>query len=76
MMPCLSGSGREVSRVEPTQRIIDYWLLDRDIANLSNIHADYQFNGKSGVDATDRILPGRPQAGVAIAWRKRLSHYV
>ena len=44
------------------------WLLDRDIAKLSNIHAaDYQFNGKSGVDATERILPGRPQGGVAIA---------
>ena len=43
------------------------WLLDRDIAKLSNIHADYQFNGKSGVDATDRILPGRPQGGVAMA---------
>ena len=52
------------------------WLLDRDIAKLSNIHADYQFNGNSGVDATDRILPGRPQGGVAIAWHKRLSHYV
>ena len=26
------------------------WLLDRDIAKLSNIHADYQFNGKSGVE--------------------------
>ena len=52
------------------------WLLDRDIAKLSNIHADYQFNGKSAVDATDRIRPGRPQGGVAIAWRKRLSHYV
>ena len=44
------------------------WLLDRDIAKLSNIHADYQFNGTSGVDATERILPGRPQGGVAIAW--------
>ena len=52
------------------------WLLDHDIAKLSNIHAGYQFNGKSGVDATDRILPGRPQGGVAIAWHKRLSHYV
>ena len=52
------------------------WLLDRDIAILSNIHADYQFNGKSGVDATERILPGRPQGGVAIAWHKGLSHYV
>ena len=52
------------------------WLLDRDIAKLSNIYAEYQFNGKSGVDATDRILPGRPQGGVAIAWHKRLSHYV
>ena len=52
------------------------WLLDRDIAKLSNIHADYQFNGKSGVDATERILPGRPQGGVAIAWHKGLSHYV
>ena len=52
------------------------WLLDRDIAKLSNIHADYKFNGKSGVDATDRILPGRPQGDVAIAWHNRLSHYV
>ena len=52
------------------------WLLDRDIAKLSNIHADYQFNGKSGVDATERILPGRPQGGVAIAWHKGLSHHV
>ena len=46
------------------------WLLDRDIAKLSNIHADYQFNGKYWVDATERILPGRPQGGVAIAWHK------
>ena len=44
--------------------------------NNTNIHADYQFNGKSGVDATERILPGRPQGGVAIAWHKGLSHYV
>ena len=51
-------------------------MCDRDIAKLSNIHADYQVIGKSGVDATLRILPGRPQGGVAIAWHKRLSHYV
>ena len=50
------------------------WLLDCDIAKLSNIHADYQLNGKSGVDATERILPDRPQGGVAIAWHKGLSH--
>ena len=48
----------------------------RDIAKLSNIHADYKFNGKSGVDATEHILPGRPQGGVARAWHKGLSHYV
>ena len=46
------------------------------LPNYRISYADYQFNGESGVDATERILPGRPQGGVAIAWPKGLSHYV
>ena len=52
------------------------WLLDCDTSKLASIHDDYQFSGKSGVEATGRILPGRPPGGVAIGWHKSLSRSV
>ena len=52
------------------------WLLDRNIDKLNNMHPAYQPFGKSGVDVAERILPGRPPGGVAIAWRQSLSHNI
>ena len=52
----------------------DTWLLDRNIDKLNDMHPAYQTCGKSGIDAAERILPGRPPGGVAIAWRQSLSH--
>ena len=52
------------------------WLLDRNIDKLNNMHPAYQTFGKSGGDAAERILPGRPRRGVSIAWRQSLSHNI
>ena len=52
------------------------WLLDRNIDTLNNMHPAYQTFCKSGVDGAERILPGRPPGGVAIAWRQSLSHNI
>ena len=52
------------------------WLLNSNLLDLADIHDDYLFGGKSGVDSTSGILSGRPHGGVAILWNKSLSHQV
>ena len=54
----------------------DTWLLDRNIDKLNNMHPAYHTFGKSGVDAAERILRGRPPGRVAITWRQSLSHNI
>ena len=52
------------------------WLLNSNLLDLADIHDDYLFGGKSGVDSTSGILSGGPHGGVAILWNKSLSHQV
>ena len=43
---------------------------------LNELHNDYHYTGKSGVDETVGILPGRPSSGVAILFKKSLAHHI
>ena len=52
------------------------WLLDSNIEKLGTLSDQYQYTGKSGIDAGETILPGRPPGGVAVLWRKALGHRV
>ena len=36
------------------------WLLNENLSKLGNIHDNYLYTGKSGVDSTRYILRGRP----------------
>ena len=51
-------------------------MLDSNLLDLADIHDDYLFGGKPGMDSTSGILSGRPHGGVAILWNKSLSHQV
>jgi len=52
------------------------WLLDYNLHKLGDVHNDYLFYGKSGVDSKASILCGRPYGGVAILYEKSIAKYV
>ncbi len=52
------------------------WLLDHNIGKLGDVHDDYLFNAKSGVDSNAEILRGRPYGGVAILYGKSIAKYI
>ncbi len=52
------------------------WLVDQNLCNLGNIHCDYLFHGKSGVDSNVDIIRGRPYGGVALLYKKSIAKNV
>ncbi len=54
----------------------EIWLLDNTIDYLSSVHTDYMYIGISGVDSNNNIIYGRPKGGVAILYKKSLSHNI
>ncbi len=49
------------------------WLIEQNLPHLANIHSDYLYTGKSGVDSNSDILVGRPKGGVAILYKKSVA---
>ncbi len=49
------------------------WLIEQNLLRLANIHSDYLYTGKSGVDSNSDILVGRPKGGVAILYKKSVA---
>ena len=52
------------------------WLLDSAIHVLQDIDAGYNVFGKCGVDIRKGIIPGRPQGGLAIFYKKCMDKFV
>ena len=52
------------------------WLIDQTLYKLGNVHDNYLYHGKSGIDSTSAILKGRPYGGVAILYKKNIAKYV
>ena len=52
------------------------WLSDNDASVLNNISDKYSYSAVSGMDLRKDVLVSRPYGGVAILWRKSLSHLI
>ena len=52
------------------------WHLDNNIDCFSTIHDNYMYTAISGVDASKKILVGRPNGGVAILFKKSLRNKI
>lgn len=52
------------------------WLQESQHDLLTEINSDFAFTATSGVDSANDLLRGRPSGGVAILWRKSLSHKI
>ena len=50
----------------------EHWLLKSQLSRITNGIKDFTGTAISGVDATARILPGRPSGGCAVLWRRTL----
>ena len=54
----------------------EHWLFPSDLPSLNNIHPDFISFGLSSMDPFTRLISGRPYGGVAVLWRKALTHLV
>ncbi len=52
--------------------IEEHWLLKKQLHKVTNCGKGFLGISVSGVDASARILPGRPSGGCAILWRRCL----
>ena len=50
------------------------WLFEKDLPLLSDISQDHYALDTSSINCSQSILTGRPHGGLAILWRKSLSH--
>ena len=50
------------------------WLLDGDLSYLSFLSDKFYAKGISSMNTSQDIIQGRPYGGIAILWRKELSH--
>ncbi len=51
-------------------------IIPQNLPHLANIHSDYLYTGKSGVNSNSDILVGRPKGGVAILYKKSVAKYI
>ena len=54
----------------------DFLLLQETEFKIGNIHNNYMYTAVSGMDTRDRVILGCPYGGVAIMWKRSLSHSV
>ena len=54
----------------------EHWLFPSDLPSLNNIHPDFISFGVSAMDPSTMLMSGRPYGGVAVLWRKSLTHLV
>ena len=81
-----TGLVSEYNREYVRQLLINYeadflllqeiWLSCETEFKIGNIHNDYMYTAVSGMDTRDRVIMGRPYGGVAIMWKRSLSHCV
>ena len=81
-----TGLVSECNREYVRQLLINYeadflllqetWLSCETEFKIGNIHNDYMYTAVSGMDTRDRVIMGRPYGGVAIMWKRSLSHCV
>ena len=73
----IKSSFREVQELCEQNDIIllqETWLFEKDLAFLSGISTDHYALGISSINCSHSIITGRPHGGLAILWRKSLSH--
>ena len=81
-----TGLVSECNREYVRQLLINYeadflllqetWLSCETEFKIRNIHNDYMYTAVSGMDTRDTLIMGRPYGGVAIMWKRSLSHSV
>ena len=54
----------------------EHWLFPSDLSSLNSIHPDFISFGLSAMDPSTMLMSGRPYGGVAVLWRKGLTHLV
>jgi len=52
------------------------WLYNDELHLLSSIHPDFESYGVSAINVEKGIVSGRPYGGLAILWRKSITHLV
>lgn len=46
------------------------WIWPHDVGFLGNLDDNFEYNGKSAIDTSVKVITGRLYGGVALLWRK------
>ena len=52
------------------------WLSSQTEHRIRNVHQDYMFTCMSAMGTREAIVQGRPYGGVAIMWKRSLTHCI
>jgi len=65
---------QELCKINDIIFLQETWLFEQDLPLLSGISLEHYALGTSSINCSESLVTGRPHGGLAILWRKSLSH--